>query len=180
MKSWWCAFPRRRRRRRVMEIFLPSPEVAVLSGGTRCGTQSTRVISPVESLQLVVKCDERAPGVKRRGWAGHAEGERFQRVMTAFRARSRGMDGGGVEGERRPPSGGRPSQAAATDSQKWPWAKRATSPSTGIARAMTRGAGTHLVDGFTVQYPVFPQRPTRRLAWICWVVRPSYWRHPRR
>ena len=39
---------------RVMEIFLPSPKLAVLSG--RDGDHNlTRVISPVEALQLMVK-----------------------------------------------------------------------------------------------------------------------------
>ena len=48
---------------RVMEIFLPSPKVAVLSGhdGER---NLTRVISPVDALQLVAKVMKTPPGAK--------------------------------------------------------------------------------------------------------------------
>ena len=48
---------------RVMEIFLPSPKLAVLSGhdAEHC---LTRVIAPVESLQLTAKVKKVAPGAK--------------------------------------------------------------------------------------------------------------------
>lgn len=39
---------------RVMEIFLPSPQVAVLSG-TDANRNLTRLISPVDSIQLLCK-----------------------------------------------------------------------------------------------------------------------------
>jgi hypothetical protein len=48
---------------RVMEIFLPSPEVAVLSG-LDAGRTLARAISPVDSLQLVVKVAKVQPGAK--------------------------------------------------------------------------------------------------------------------
>lgn len=48
---------------RVMEIFLPSPKVAVLSGHD-AERNLTRVISPVDALQLVVKVMKVAPGAK--------------------------------------------------------------------------------------------------------------------
>ena len=50
-------------RLRVMEIFLPSPKLAILSGhdGDR---NLTRVISPVDALQLVVKVMKVAAGSK--------------------------------------------------------------------------------------------------------------------
>ena len=48
---------------RVMEIFLPSPKVAVLSGHD-ADRNLTRVISPVEALQLVLKVMKVAPGAK--------------------------------------------------------------------------------------------------------------------
>jgi hypothetical protein len=48
---------------RVMEIFLPSPQVAVLSG-MDAERGFARVISPVESLQLVVKVSKVPPGIK--------------------------------------------------------------------------------------------------------------------
>ena len=48
---------------RVMEIFLPSPKVAVLSGHD-AERNLTRVISPVDAVQLVVKVMKVAPGAK--------------------------------------------------------------------------------------------------------------------
>ena len=48
---------------RVMEIFLPTPRVAVLSGYD-AERSLARVISPVESLQLVTKVGKVAPGAK--------------------------------------------------------------------------------------------------------------------
>ena len=48
---------------RVMEIFLPSPKLAVLSGHDP-DHNLTRVISPVEALQLVVKVMKVAAGCK--------------------------------------------------------------------------------------------------------------------
>jgi hypothetical protein len=48
---------------RVMEIFLPSPKLAVLSGHD-AGHNLTRVIAPVETLQLVVKVMKVAAGGK--------------------------------------------------------------------------------------------------------------------
>ena len=48
---------------RVMEIFLPSPRLAVLSGHD-AQHNLTRVISPVEALQLVVKVMKVPPGAK--------------------------------------------------------------------------------------------------------------------
>ena len=48
---------------RVMEIFLPSPKVAVLSGHD-AERNLTRVISPVDALQLVLKVIKVAPGAK--------------------------------------------------------------------------------------------------------------------
>ena len=67
---------------RVMEIFLPSPKVAVLSGHD-AERNLTRVISPVDALQLVAKVMKVPPGAKPhpRG-PDHAEAERFQRVIT--------------------------------------------------------------------------------------------------
>ena len=50
-------------RLRVMEIFLPSPKVAVLSGHD-AERNLTRVISPVDALQLVLKVIKVAPGAK--------------------------------------------------------------------------------------------------------------------
>ena len=48
---------------RVMEIFLPSPKVAVLSGHD-AERNLTRVISPVEALQLVAKVMKVPAGAK--------------------------------------------------------------------------------------------------------------------
>ena len=48
---------------RVMEIFLPSPKVAVLSGHD-AQHNLTRVISPVDALQLVAKVMKVPPGAK--------------------------------------------------------------------------------------------------------------------
>jgi hypothetical protein len=48
---------------RVMEIFLPSPKVAVLSGHD-AEHNLTRVISPVDALQLVMKVMKAPPGTK--------------------------------------------------------------------------------------------------------------------
>ena len=48
---------------RVMEIFLPSPKVAVLSGHD-AERHLTRVISPVDALQLVAKVMKVQPGGK--------------------------------------------------------------------------------------------------------------------
>ena len=48
---------------RVMEIFLPSPKVAVLSGHD-AQHNLTRVISPVDALQLVAKVMKVPPGGK--------------------------------------------------------------------------------------------------------------------
>ena len=48
---------------RVMEIFLPSPQVAVLSGVDANHTQA-RVISAVEALQLVTRTGKVQPGAK--------------------------------------------------------------------------------------------------------------------
>jgi hypothetical protein len=48
---------------RVMEIFAPTRQVAVLSG-TDADRNLTRIISAVESLQLVCKVMKVAPGTK--------------------------------------------------------------------------------------------------------------------
>jgi hypothetical protein len=48
---------------RVMEIFLPSPKLAVLSGHD-AQHNLTRVISPVDALQLVAKVMKVPPGAK--------------------------------------------------------------------------------------------------------------------
>ena len=48
---------------RVMEIYLPSPKLAVLSGHD-AERNLTRVISPVDALQLVAKVMKAPPGVK--------------------------------------------------------------------------------------------------------------------
>jgi hypothetical protein len=48
---------------RVMEIFLPSPRLAVLSGRD-AERNLTRVISPVDALQLVAKVMKVQPGAK--------------------------------------------------------------------------------------------------------------------
>ena len=48
---------------RVMEIFLPSPRVAVL-GGLDGNRQSVRVVSAVEALQVVCKVVKAAPGAR--------------------------------------------------------------------------------------------------------------------
>ena len=48
---------------RVMEIFLPSPKLAVLSGHD-AERNLTRVISPVDALQLVAKVMKVPPGAK--------------------------------------------------------------------------------------------------------------------
>jgi hypothetical protein len=48
---------------RVMEIYLPSPKLAVLSGRD-AERNLTRVISPVDTLQLVVKVMKVQPGAK--------------------------------------------------------------------------------------------------------------------
>jgi len=50
-------------RLRVMEIFLPSPKLAVLSGHDS-DRNLTPVISPVDALQLVAKVMKVAPGAK--------------------------------------------------------------------------------------------------------------------
>lgn len=47
---------------RVLEIFLPTPRVAVLSGGDQNGF--TRVIAPVESLVLSARVRKVQPGAK--------------------------------------------------------------------------------------------------------------------
>jgi hypothetical protein len=48
---------------RVLEIFLPSPQVAVL-GGIDANRQPARVISAIDALQLVSRVTKAAPGVK--------------------------------------------------------------------------------------------------------------------
>lgn len=48
---------------RVLELFLPSWQVAVLSGVDPEG-KTTRVIAPAESMQLVCKVIRAAPGAK--------------------------------------------------------------------------------------------------------------------
>lgn len=48
---------------RVMEIFLPSPAVAVLTG-TDANRNLTRVIAPVDSLQLLCKTMKAPAGAK--------------------------------------------------------------------------------------------------------------------
>ena len=48
---------------RVMEIFLPSPQVAVLSG-IDANRAMARVVSAVSALQLVVRTGKAAPGAK--------------------------------------------------------------------------------------------------------------------
>jgi hypothetical protein len=48
---------------RVMEIYLPSPQVAVLSG-VDANRAPVRVVSAVEALQLVVRAGKLAPGAK--------------------------------------------------------------------------------------------------------------------
>jgi hypothetical protein len=47
---------------RVLEIFLPAPGVAVLSGADQSGF--ARVIAPVETLQLVARVQKAKPGAK--------------------------------------------------------------------------------------------------------------------
>ncbi|HUP04681.1 MAG TPA: hypothetical protein VMU19_11870 [Bryobacteraceae bacterium] len=47
---------------RVLEIFLPAPKVAVLSGSDQAGF--ARVIAAVESLQLVARVVKVKPGAK--------------------------------------------------------------------------------------------------------------------
>ena len=47
---------------RVLEIFLPSPRVAVLSGADQGGF--ARVIAPVETLRLVARVLKAKPGAK--------------------------------------------------------------------------------------------------------------------
>jgi hypothetical protein len=47
---------------RVLEIFLPAPGVAVLSGADPSGF--ARVIAPVETLQLVARVQKAKPGAK--------------------------------------------------------------------------------------------------------------------
>lgn len=48
---------------RVMEIFLPSPQVAVLTG-LDTNRMLTRVVSAVSALQLVVRTGKAQPGAK--------------------------------------------------------------------------------------------------------------------
>ena len=48
---------------RVMEIFVPSRQVVILSG-TDAERHLTRVIAPVDSLQLICKITKTPPGVK--------------------------------------------------------------------------------------------------------------------
>jgi hypothetical protein len=48
---------------RVMEIFLPSPRVAVLSG-IDANRQAARVVSAVEALQVLCRVVKVAPGAK--------------------------------------------------------------------------------------------------------------------
>ena len=48
---------------RIMEIFLPSWKLAVLSGHD-ADRNLTRVISPIESVQLIAKVMKVAPGAK--------------------------------------------------------------------------------------------------------------------
>jgi len=48
---------------RVMEIFLPSRHIAVLSGSDP-DRSLARVISPIEALQLICKVAKTPPGVK--------------------------------------------------------------------------------------------------------------------
>ena len=48
---------------RVMEIFLPSPQVAVLSG-VDANRAPARVVSAVEALQLVTRTGKVQPGAK--------------------------------------------------------------------------------------------------------------------
>ena len=48
---------------RVMEIFLPSPQIAVLSG-TDSNRNTTRVISPIDSVQLLCKVMKAPAGAK--------------------------------------------------------------------------------------------------------------------
>jgi hypothetical protein len=47
---------------RVLEIFLPTPRVAVLSGADQSGF--ARVIAPVETLRLVARVQKVKPGAK--------------------------------------------------------------------------------------------------------------------
>jgi hypothetical protein len=48
---------------RVMEIFLPAPQIAVLSG-TDANRNTTRVISPIDSVQLLCKVMKAPAGSK--------------------------------------------------------------------------------------------------------------------
>jgi len=48
---------------RVMEIFLPAPQIAVLSG-TDANRNTTRVISPIDSVQLLCKVMKAPAGAK--------------------------------------------------------------------------------------------------------------------
>jgi hypothetical protein len=47
---------------RVLEIFLPTPRVAVISGADQSGF--ARVIAPVETLRLVARVQKVKPGAK--------------------------------------------------------------------------------------------------------------------
>ena len=67
---------------RVMEIFLPSPKVAVLSGHG-CEAQSDARDFAGGRAATGSQGDEGGAGREAAaGGPGHAEGERFQRVMT--------------------------------------------------------------------------------------------------
>jgi hypothetical protein len=48
---------------RVMEIFMASRQLAILSG-TDAERRTSRVVAPVETLQLVCKVAKAAPGIK--------------------------------------------------------------------------------------------------------------------
>ena len=110
---------------RVMEIFLPSPKVAVFSGHD-AERNLTRVISPVDALQLVVKVMKVAPGAKPCGWAWSC---RRRKIPTGNDPRltfvAQGGNGGRAEGEeaavfgrQAEPGGGQNSQDVAVGEER--------------------------------------------------------------
>jgi len=158
---------------RIMEIFVPTRQLAVLSGldGDR---NLTRVISPIEALQLVCKVIKVQSGAKpTRVNLVTPKSLRFPAgddacgalvPEHAHRTRSRA--------NRRPAAGSRPSQTAARIRRIWPWANRATSPSTVSAcaiAALARAATCSMVSPFGTQRST---RTNREFSfWISGVVR---------
>ena len=133
---------------RVMEIFLPSPKLAVLSGHD-ADHNLTRVISPVDALQLVAKVMKVAAGSASRSASGWSC--RRRKIPTGNDARfalvAEGADANPCRARRGGrPAGGRSSQRAARTRRMWPWAKRATASAIGGECAGDHGvgAGGHL------------------------------------